>query len=123
MPPNTASLPGPDIGDIGQPDLIGLSRLELPIEKIFCYRQIMTALGRYLKFALRLGVDAVEAHQPSYAVLSMAFAFGSQCSRNTWAAVSSAVLFMNFYDICEKYRILLLPKPLEMPSPCIISAP
>jgi hypothetical protein len=63
--PKRASPRRRDVGDIRQPDLIGLLGPEIPIQKVGRYRQGMIAVGCANTIpAWRVSPDAVPVHRP-----------------------------------------------------------
>ena len=60
------ALIGLDIGDRASPHSIGSTRLEVAIEQVWRYRQVVLAVRGYDEFALPTGFDAVQALAISY---------------------------------------------------------
>jgi hypothetical protein len=65
----------------------------------------------------------MKPHDPGNTVLPTGNTIFLKLFRNPRAAVSPAAHLMSFFDLFEQAFILLLPKPLGTPSPCVIPAP
>ncbi len=100
------ALAGRDVGDIRQPDLIGLLGHEIPIQQVGRDRQGMLAVGRaHAIAARRVSPDAMPAHHPLDPLAADGLALGTQLGMNTRCPISAPVLGMNPPDIAQQFAI------------------
>jgi hypothetical protein len=100
------TLTGRDVGDIRQPDLIGLLGREIPIQQIGGNRQGMLAVGGAHAIAARhVSPDAMPAHDPLDPLAADAVARGAQLGIKTGRPIPAPMVSMNPPDIGQQFTI------------------
>jgi hypothetical protein len=103
-----------DIGDIGQPDLIGSVGDKVLVQQVFRHRQGMLAVGGAdAKAAWRPRPDAVLAHDPCDPLTADGMALGAQFGVNARRPVSFPVLHMDPPDIGQQLAVGDLARALR----------
>jgi hypothetical protein len=101
------ALAGRDIGDIGEPDLIGPVGDKGPVEQVLRHGEGMLAVGRAdAKAARRPRPDAVLAHDPCDPLAADGTARGAQFGVNARCPVSFPVLRMHPPDVDQDLMIV-----------------
>jgi hypothetical protein len=108
------ALGGRDIGDVGQPNVIGSVRDKALVQQVFRHRQRMLAVSRAdAKAARRPCPDAVLTHEPGDPLAAGGLAFGAQLGVDARRPVSLAVPSMNPPDIGQQLTVGDLARALR----------
>ena len=100
------TLAGRDVGDIGQPDLIGPVGDKILLEQVCRHREGMLAVGcAHAIAARRPRPDTMLAHDPFDPLAADGLALGPQFGVDARRSVSFAVLRMNPPDVDQQRAI------------------
>jgi hypothetical protein len=100
------ALAGRNVGDIGQPDLIGLVGDKVLIQQVCRHREGMLAVGcAHAIAARRPSPETVLAHDPLDPLAADGLTLGSQFGVDARRSVSFLVLCMNPPDIGQQIAI------------------
>ena len=116
---------GPQVGDVGRPDLIRCGRGEVPLQQVLGHRQGVLGVGRDLVAALVAGPDAVLAHQPLHPFLAGREAACTQLPHHARAAVGALEFGMNGVDQRQHLGVrqpLAIRRAATLPGPIAADA-
>jgi hypothetical protein len=108
--------------DVGAPSLIRSLGLELPIEPVLGYRQMMLRICGYLEGLGSGGLNTASAHQARYPILTTGDALLIQGLANPRTAVALSALTMDSLDLDEQCSTRLLALALRATSPGVVGA-
>jgi hypothetical protein len=99
-------LAGRDVGNVGQPDLIGPVGHKILIQQVWRHRQGMLAVGRaHAIAAWRSSPDTMLAHHPLDPLTADGLALGTQLGMDARRTISFPVVSMNAPDIVQQRAI------------------
>src|SRR5262249_39464676 len=106
---------GSHIGQISNPNLVGLLRRRYLSQQIGGDRFMVVAVGGLRHKASRTTTaQALLSHQPSHSFATMAMTIGPQLVLNAWSTVTPLVLRMDRFNFPDQGRVSL--RPLAGPS-------
>src|SRR4029077_11804262 len=97
---------GLDISDVGEPDLVRRGGAEVPLDQVCRDREVVTAVGgSHPTWPRHDGANAVTAHQSLDAAAAHSAALGPQFGMDARAAVASACVAVDPFDVVDERTI------------------
>src|SRR6267378_1119153 len=111
-----------DISDVGEPDLVQRGGAEVPLEQVRGDREVVTAVGgAHPPWPRHDGPDPVTAHQSLDATAARPAALGPQLGMDARAAIASARLAVDPFDVVDERTIGYGSPALRARAPGIIT--
>lgn len=106
---------GLDIGQIGKPDLVWRGRRKVPPQSVWCYRIIVTTIGRtYSARDCGQSAQARNAHEARDTMARDASPDDSQSCMDAWCAITAAALCVSVANVAERVWFSMLRRPPQL---------
>src|SRR5271165_2121944 len=114
--------PGRDVGDVGNPELVGPLGGELPIDEIGRWPCIAIANRCRRRFAPRSSVNTTFSHQPRNTLSGYRNTFIAKVRMNAWTTIRRPRFAKQCFDSIAKKQIALTTRRGRTLAPCIVAA-